>query len=238
MLQSQHCSLTPVAKTAHKAEENVESELHTDTDCQDEDDSGDGAEFDAEDAESPEELTDNAGDDEDDEGGGPGRHQEDADDEEDSCQGRGQSQQQVEAEADVLLPECEGDTEGEVGETPGLEAVADIPHFLNCGHHGSGVAQVIQQEWDLSVLNRLRFRNDQVTVPRVVIPFLGNWLQTGLAVAVSHGVIAVPGGQIIVKASRVDDLVFHQSCGSQENFVHWIVHMSGLYEQFVGEGQS
>ena len=78
VLQSQHCSLTPVAQTANKAEENVESELHTDTDCQDEDDGGDGAEFDAEDAESPEELTDNAGDDEDDEGGGPGRHQEDA----------------------------------------------------------------------------------------------------------------------------------------------------------------
>ena len=99
----------------------MESELHTDSNCQDEDHCRDSAQFDPEDTESSEQLTNYAGDDEDDESRGPGRHQQDADDEEDCGNGRGQGKQEVEPQPDVLLPEGEGDAVRKVEDAAGYE---------------------------------------------------------------------------------------------------------------------
>jgi len=128
VLQRQLCPLAPVSQTANKTHENVESELNTNTNGQDEDDRGNCAEFDAEDSQSSEQLTNNAGDDEDDERGSPGRHQQQADHDEDRDQGCGQGEKQVESETYVLLPECEGDAVGKVWKSSLLERVADVSH--------------------------------------------------------------------------------------------------------------
>ena len=75
-----------------------------------------------------------------------------------------------------MLQEGEGDAVREVGEAAGGEGVADVPHLLDRPHHGLGGAEVVEQEGDLGVLDRLRLGDLEIVVLGIVDPLV---LSTG-----------------------------------------------------------
>ena len=73
---------------------------------------------------------------------------------------------------------------------------------------------------------RLGFGDLEIIILGIVEPVLGHWLNGCLAVAVSHGVIAVPGREVVIEGGGVDDAIDRdQSDRAKQTLVHRIVRL-------------
>ena len=211
-------------------------EFNSDSDRNDENDCRNCAQFDPQKTHRSEELNDDRRDDDDDDGGDPRTHQNEADDEEDGGQDADESDGKPESKTEILLPKCERNSAGKVGETSFFKLFADLSDATDRVDGHLGVSEVVQVERDSREDDRLRFWNLEVGVSQIVEPFFRGGNEAGLAVAVSHGVVAVPGREVVVERAGVDDAVrVDQSVSVQKSFVDRVIDVACLDHQFVRE---
>ena len=135
----------------------------------------------------------------------------------------------------VLLPEGEGNADGEIGQAEiRLEVFANVADFLDGCCYVFRVVEIDEEEGDLRVSQGSGFGDFEIGAVGGGGPWLGRGMEVGHRVGVGQSVVGHPRREIIVEGFGVDDA----GVGNQSYFSHLllddrIVRVTRLLHYFV-----